>query len=238
MLRAADLRQARREGREGNLVLFVVDASGSMAARARMGAVKAAVLSLLLDAYQRRDKIGLITFRGEAAALALPPTSSVDVAAARLADLPSGGRTPLADGLLLAHRTLAREQLRDPSRRPLLVVLTDGRHTAGPAPGPAAELLVRGRVAAVVVDCETGRVRLGLAGALAGMLGAPLLGLAELAAPGSAPGLAPGAASRATAGSRPARADGRRRHGDSPGLDSAAVGAGLAATVRALRDVA
>ncbi|CUU56805.1 magnesium chelatase subunit D [Parafrankia irregularis] len=242
VLRAADLRQARREGREGNLVLFVVDASGSMAARARMGAVKAAVLSLLLDAYQRRDKIGLVTFRGEAAELALPPTSSVDVAAARLADLPAGGRTPLADGLLLAHRTLARERLRDPSRRPLLVVLTDGRHTAGPAPGPAAELLARGGVAAVVVDCETGRVRLGLAGTLAGMLGAPLLGLAELAAPGSAPGLAPGGApgatTRATAGSRAARADGRRGHGASPGLDSAAVGAGLAATVRALRDVA
>jgi len=221
-LRPADLRQARREGREGNLVLFAVDASGSMAARTRMAAVKAAVLSLLLDAYQRRDKIGLVTFRGESAQLALPPTSSVDVAAARLADLPAGGRTPLADGLLLAHRTLARERLRDPSRRALLVVLTDGRHTAGSAPGPAAGLLARDRVAAVVVDCEAGRVRLGLAGDLAARLGAPVLTLAELAAP-----VTPGVGVPA----------GGRRPG-AGGFDDARAGAGLAATVRALRDAA
>lgn len=90
VVRRDDLRQAVREGREGNLVLFVVDASGSMAARQRMGAVKGAVLSLLLDAYQRRDKVGLITFRGSRADLALPPTSSVDTGAARLEKLPTG----------------------------------------------------------------------------------------------------------------------------------------------------
>ncbi|WP_060904212.1 magnesium chelatase subunit D family protein, partial [Streptomyces europaeiscabiei] len=95
VVRRDDLRQATREGREGNLVLFVVDASGSMAARQRMSAVKGAVLSLLLDAYQRRDKVGLVTFRGAAAEVALPPTSSVDAAAARLESLPTGGRTPL-----------------------------------------------------------------------------------------------------------------------------------------------
>src|SRR6185312_1336341 len=78
----ADLREAVREGREGNLVLFAVDASGSMAARQRMAEVKTAVLSLLLDAYQRRDKVGLVTFRGAGATLALPPTSSVESAAA------------------------------------------------------------------------------------------------------------------------------------------------------------
>ncbi|MFE6991436.1 putative cobaltochelatase, partial [Streptomyces pharetrae] len=102
VVRRDDLRQATREGREGNLVLFVVDASGSMAARQRMSAVKGAVLSLLLDAYQRRDKVGLVTFRGAAAEVALPPTSSVDAAAARLESLPTGGRTPLAAGLLKA----------------------------------------------------------------------------------------------------------------------------------------
>src|SRR3954462_10164320 len=101
-----DLRQATLEGREGNLVLFVVDASGSMGSRARMGAVKGAVLSLLLDAYQRRDKVGLVTFRGADAEVALPPTWSVEAAAARLTDLPTGGRTPLAAGLLRAHETL------------------------------------------------------------------------------------------------------------------------------------
>lgn len=91
VVRRDDLRQAAREGREGNLVLFVVDASGSMAARQRMSAVKGAVLSLLLDAYQRRDKVGLVTFRGSAADVALPPTSSVDAAAVRLESLPTGG---------------------------------------------------------------------------------------------------------------------------------------------------
>lgn len=112
-------------------MLFVVDASGSMAARQRMAAVKGAVLSLLMDAYQRRDKVGLITFRGKEAAVVLPPTSSVDAAAARLETLPTGGRTPLAAGLLKAHDVLRVERLRDPSRRPLLLVVTDGRATGG-----------------------------------------------------------------------------------------------------------
>ncbi|MHB1431673.1 MAG: ATP-binding protein, partial [Streptosporangiaceae bacterium] len=98
LLRRADLREPEMEGREGNLVLFVVDASGSMAARSRMGAVKGAVLSLLVDAYQRRDKVGMVTFRGSGAQVLLPPTSSVEAAAARLAALPTGGRTPLAAG--------------------------------------------------------------------------------------------------------------------------------------------
>lgn len=171
VVRRDDLRQAVREGREGNLVLFVVDASGSMAARRRMGAVKGAVLSLLLDAYQRRDKVGLVTFRGAVAEVALPPTSSVDAAAARLESLPTGGRTPLAAGLLRAREVLRVERLRDPARRPLLVVVTDGRATGGPEPvataGRAARLLAAEGVASVVVDCEAGPVRLGLAGRLA-----------------------------------------------------------------------
>jgi magnesium chelatase subunit D len=172
VLRRDDLRQAVREGREGNLVLFVVDASGSMAARRRMQAVKGAVLSLLLDAYQRRDKVGLVTFRGAGAEVALPPTSSVEAGAARLEKLPTGGRTPLAAGLLTASEVLRVERLRDPARRPLLIVVTDGRATAG-GPDPlalaarSARLLAADGVASVVVDCETGPVRLGLAAALA-----------------------------------------------------------------------
>ncbi|MEU4039282.1 putative cobaltochelatase [Streptomyces collinus] len=192
VIRRDDLRQATREGREGNLVLFVVDASGSMAARQRMGAVKGAVLSLLLDAYQRRDKVGLVTFRGAAAEVALPPTSSVDAAAARLGSLPTGGRTPLAAGLLKAHEVLRVERLRDPARRALVVVVTDGRATDGGVArsasgrgdgratggtepvaqaGRAARLFAADGVASVVVDCESGPVRLGLAGQLAGELG-------------------------------------------------------------------
>jgi len=186
VVRRDDLRQATREGREGNLVLFVVDASGSMAARQRMGAVKGAVLSLLLDAYQRRDKVGLVTFRGAAGEVALPPTSSVDAAAARLETLPTGGRTPLAAGLLRAHEVLRIERLRDPARRALVVVVTDGRATGGPEPvtlaGRAARLFAAEGVASVVVDCESGPVRLGLAGQLAGELGGTAVTLDELRA--------------------------------------------------------
>ncbi|MGW2694022.1 putative cobaltochelatase [Streptomyces sp. NPDC001296] len=186
VVRRDDLRQATREGREGNLVLFVVDASGSMAARQRMSAVKGAVLSLLLDAYQRRDKVGLVTFRGTAAEVALPPTSSVDAAAVRLQSLPTGGRTPLAAGLLKAHDVLRVERLRDPARRALVVVVTDGRATGGAEPvafaGRAASLLAAESVASVVVDCESGPVRLGLAGRLAEELGGTAVTLDELRA--------------------------------------------------------
>ncbi|ETK37091.1 vWA domain-containing protein, partial [Microbispora sp. ATCC PTA-5024] len=191
LLRRDDLREAVREGRESNLVLFCVDASGSMAARARMRAVKGAVLSLLLDAYQRRDKVGLVTFRGEEATVALPPTSSVELASARLARLPTGGRTPLAAGLRRSARVLAAERLRDPRRRPLLVVVTDGRHTAGPDPaGVALRLRASGvggdPLASVVVDCEQGPVRLGLAARLGAALGGIVLRLDDLAADGLA----------------------------------------------------
>jgi magnesium chelatase subunit D len=193
LLEGSDLRAHQREGRESNLVLFAVDASGSMAARRRMEAVKGAVLSLLLDAYQRRDKVGLICFRGAGAELLLPPTSSVDAAARRLASMPAGGRTPLAAGLAEAQAVLRRERLRDPLRRPLLVVVTDGRVTAGGDPGPAAAALRRDGIAAVVVDCESGPVRLGLAAVLAQQLGAEYLDLARLSAgPQAARGANPG----------------------------------------------
>ena len=184
VLRKGDLRYALREGNEGNLVLFCVDASGSMGARSRMREVKAAVLSLLLDAYQRRDKVGLITFRANGADLALPPTISVEAAASRLEALPTGGRTPLAEGLLEAARVLRVESVRDPRRRPLLVVVTDGRATSGAdavrRAQQAAGLLTG--VTAVVMDCETGRMRLGLAGELAQHLGAEHVPLGEVAA--------------------------------------------------------
>ncbi|WP_193612759.1 VWA domain-containing protein [Nocardioides lijunqiniae] len=187
--RGADLRVAVREGREANLVLFCVDASGSMAARKRMEQVKTAILSLLLDAYRRRDKVGLVTFRGAGAELALPPTRSVDIAATRLQDLGAGGRTPLAEGLLEADRVLRVERVRDPHLRPLLVVVTDGRATQG------ADAVARSRqvaahlattVDSVVVDCETGSFRMGLAARLAESLGAEHVPVAEVSAPGLA----------------------------------------------------
>ena len=188
LLAPEDLRSAVREGRESNLVLFCVDASGSMAARTRMEQVKTAILSLLLDAYRRRDTVGLVTFRGSGAQVALPPTSSVDIAATRLAELPAGGRTPLAEGLLATAEVLRIERVRDPRRRPLVVVVTDGRATHGP------DALARSRAAAaglasqgttsVVVDCETGRFRMGLAVELAAQLGAEHVPLGEVTAEG------------------------------------------------------
>ncbi|MCV7172949.1 VWA domain-containing protein [Mycobacterium manitobense] len=179
-----DVRRAVRVGREGNLVIFVVDASGSMAARDRMAAVGGATLSLLRDAYQRRDKVAVITFRGDAAQVLLPPTSSVYIASRRLARFDTGGRTPLAKGLLTARDVVVREKARDRARRALVVVLTDGRATGGPDPvgrarAAAARLVAEG-AAAVVVDCETSFVRLGLAADLAAHLGAPAVRLAHL----------------------------------------------------------
>ncbi len=229
-VRREDLRWQVREGREGNLVLFVVDASGSMAARGRMAAAKGAVLSLLLDAYQRRDKVGLVSFRGAGAEVLLPPTCSVELAARRLATLPTGGRTPLAAGLARARGLLAAEAVRDPRRRPLLVVVTDGRANAAGVPGPGAagapgravatpdpvavamaeaRALATHGVGAVVVDTERGAVRLGLAAELARALAGPCLELEALAAQPLA-GLVRAVAG-AAALARPGAAGGQRR---------------------------
>ncbi|MCQ4119356.1 magnesium chelatase subunit D family protein [Rhodococcus tibetensis] len=186
ILDSADLRGAIREGREGNLVVFVVDASGSMAARDRLSAVTGAVVSLLRDAYQRRDKVAVITMRGRDAELVLPPTSSVDIAVRRLRGMRTGGKSPLAEGFLRARQVVLRERLRDPQRRALVVTLTDGRATGSKdalhRATVAAGLLADSAVASVVVDCETGMVRLGLAAELARHLRGGYVRLGELSA--------------------------------------------------------
>lgn len=179
-----DLRGAYREGREGNLVVFAVDVSGSMAARDRLVAVTDAIVALLRDAYQRRDKVAVITVRGADAELVLPPTSSVDIAVRRLADIRTGGKTPLAAGLLKAREVVRAERVRDPHRRPMLVLLTDGRATGGsdalPRARTAAALLARENLTSIVVDCERGMIRLGLAAELAHALRGVTVRLAEL----------------------------------------------------------
>lgn len=181
---AEDLRGAYREGREGNLVVFVVDASGSMAARDRLSAVTGAVVTLLRDAYQRRDKVAVITVRGAEAELVLPPTSSVDIAVRRLSGMRTGGKTPLAAGLMKARDVVQRERVRDPRRRPMLVLLTDGRATGGVDPIPraraAAARLANEHVTSIVVDCERGMIRLGLAADLARALRGGYLRLTDL----------------------------------------------------------
>jgi len=187
-LEAQDLRQKVRETRLNNLILFVVDASGSMGARERMAAAKGAVLALLLDAYRKRDQVGLVAFRGRGAELLLPPTNSVDLAEARLRELPTGGRTPLAHGLTVACRTLDRHQASRAETLPLLVLISDGRANV-PLGGPGdvmAEIRLLGDqlqqrgVASVVIDSETGPLRLGLAREVAAALGARYLRLGDL----------------------------------------------------------
>jgi magnesium chelatase subunit D len=187
-LERQDLRQKVRASRLSNLILFVVDASGSMAARERMAAAKGAALALLLDAYRKRDQVGLIAFRGRGAELLLPPTNSVDLAEARLRALPTGGRTPLAHGLDLACRTLDRHREARAEALPLLVLISDGRANVGLGAGAdlMAEIagigarLQQRHAASVVIDSEAGPLRLGLARQVAAALGARYLTLGEL----------------------------------------------------------
>jgi magnesium chelatase subunit D len=190
-----DLREAVRQERTANLVVLAVDASGSMGAHGRMAAAKGAVLSLLMDAYQRRDRVALVTFRGDTAEVALRPTGSTEVAQARLSELPTGGRTPLAAGIQTALG-IVRTAIHG-AYQPLLVVVSDGRATAAEgdvdpvqASLLAAEAVRRQGVSAVVVDAEgatlpngsSGGIRLGLAQPLAEAMGARYLTVDDLSA--------------------------------------------------------
>jgi magnesium chelatase subunit D len=189
-LDTADLRFKVRTRPVGAVTVFVVDASGSMAARRRMALAKGAVLSLLQRAYQTRDEVALIAFRGQAADVLLPPTSSVHLASDRLRALPTGGRTPLALALhraraLLAHAATTPER----AAIPTLVLVSDGRANVALAGGdPYADALAEARllrmagVGAVVVDTEEGPLRLGRAHTLAVELGAAYVMLADLSA--------------------------------------------------------
>jgi magnesium chelatase subunit D len=186
---SADLHQKVKAGRQGSLMLFVVDASGSMAALQRMEMVKATVLSLLRDAYERRDEVGVIAFRGTKAELLLSPTRSVDTAEKQLRDLPTGGRTPLAHALQVATDVLSRSA--GASRpEPLLIVLSDGKaNVALGGVGDAwqqsldyAQSFAKKGIAALVLDTEVGFVRMGRAGDLAAAMGAQCLSLEEFSA--------------------------------------------------------
>ncbi|HEX2173014.1 MAG TPA: putative cobaltochelatase [Dehalococcoidia bacterium] len=189
VLHPSDLREKVRQRRVGNLIVFVVDASGSMAAQRRMAAVKTAVLSLLLDAYQKRDQVALIAFRGRSADLLLPPTNSVDLAERLLRSLPTGGRTPLGQGLDLAARTIDRARGADRQVAPLLILVSDCRPNVPLRPGgdPLTELgelgdrLDRLQTRTILVDTEGGPVRLGFGQEIGRKLGAVYLPLADVA---------------------------------------------------------
>ena len=179
VLEPQDLRTDERSERAPRLIVLCVDLSGSMGAPQRAGAATGAVLGLLDDAYQRRHRVAMVGFGGDDARLLLAPTSSVEVARNRLRDLTTGGATPLAAGIRAALDVIARDEHPD---RALLVLLTDGRATGSPdAVDQALEAAAAARhrgIHALVLDCEDGAVRLGLAGSLATALGARVLPLA------------------------------------------------------------
>jgi len=187
-----DIREKIRERRIGNFLLFVVDGSGSMGAQRRMVETKAAIMSLLLDAYQKRDKVAMVVFRGRSAEVVLPPTNSVERAARLLADLPIGGRTPLTAGLAEAAGVLRQMLRKEPSLLPLVIVLTDGRANAALGDGVARdEALLAAQAVGdefasakfAVVDTEApGVVRLELARQLARALDASYFKVEDLRA--------------------------------------------------------
>ncbi len=186
-----DVRGKIREKRIGNFLLFVVDASGSMGARGRMAASKGAVMSLLLDAYQKRDRVGLISFRRNEAAVNLPPTPSVELAGKLLGDMPVGGRTPLSAGLAKAHEQVQTVLRKDPSARPILILITDGksnvalgdRRPVDESLRLASAMAREDRVRRIVVDTEeAGLVTFGLAARLAAAMEAQYFKIDDLKA--------------------------------------------------------
>ena len=179
-IKQEDLRQKVREKRIGNTFLFAVDASGSMGARERMRAVKGAIFYMLKEAYQKRDRVGMIAFRRQKAELLLPITRSVDLAQKCLAELPTGGKTPLADGLAVALQTLSMLNKHDSELEPILVLVTDGRANATEADGgdpvasalKMAERIGKAKITSVVIDTESDFIKLGLAKRVAAAMGA------------------------------------------------------------------
>ncbi len=185
----ADLQRKVRVKRVANLVLFLVDASWSMAVAERMNATKGAILSLLTDAYQRRDRVGLVVFQKDRATLVLRPTNSVLLAQKALMDIPVGGKTPLSAGLLLAADVLKHEKYSHPEIEPLLIVLTDGAGNVSLGTLPPqeesyrfAELIAAEHVRSIVINMEHAAFDQGLAQLLAKHLKAPCFALSELKA--------------------------------------------------------
>ena len=164
MIKPQDYRRKAREKRIGAYQLFVVDASGSMAARHRMEATKAAILSLLRDSYVHRDLVGLIAFRKDSAEVLLPFTRSVERAERLLASMPTGGRTPLSQGLRVAYTMCDRLLRKYSEERIQVICITDGRATSGDTKDPVAEAKQWARILGTLpVDTETGFIKLGLA---------------------------------------------------------------------------
>lgn len=188
-IHTSDLQRKVRVKKAANLILFVVDASWSMAVAERMSATKGAIMSLLTDAYQRRDRVGLVVFQKDRATLVLPPTSSVTLAKKALADIPVGGKTPLSAGLILAYEIIKQEQNRHPDVMPLMILLTDGAgnvSVSNLAPQAEAhgiaERFSLDHIRTVTINMEHAAFDQGLAQRLADQLGGPCYTLGELKA--------------------------------------------------------
>jgi magnesium chelatase subunit D len=190
-IRDEDIREKVREARTGNFLLFIVDASGSMAAKGRMVASKGAIMSLLKDAYQKRDRVAMISFRQQDAVVNLPPTGSIHLAGKLLKELPVGGKTPLAAGLHKGQAVLRNVLLKDPACRPILIILTDGKANESVGRGDpfweamsvAKELSLDKRIKSIVVDAEEDRgFRYGWSARLAEVLRAEYFRIKDLRA--------------------------------------------------------
>lgn len=188
-IRSSDYQRKIRVKRAANLVLFVVDASWSMAVAERMAATKGAILSLLTDAYQRRDRVGMAVFQKNKATLVLPPTNSIQLAQRALADIPVGGKTPLSAGLCLAHEVVKKERIAHPDVMPLMILLTDGAGNVSMAELPPqveahqiADQISEDDIRCVVINMEHAAFDQGLAQALAEHLKCPCYTLSELKA--------------------------------------------------------
>ncbi len=188
-LRMSDLQRKVRVRRTGNLILFVVDASWSMAAAERMEATKGAIFSLLVDAYQRRDQVGMIVFQRDKARVVLPPTGSVELAQRALKDLPVGGKTPLSHGLYTAWQVLENARRKDPETRAMLILLTDGAGNVSMTGMPAQEeamrmasLFSQSQIRTIVINMEHAAFDRGLAQALADAMGGVCYNLPDLRA--------------------------------------------------------
>ncbi|RPI30789.1 MAG: VWA domain-containing protein, partial [Chloroflexota bacterium] len=188
-VRPSDYQRKVRMKKTSNLVLFVVDASWSMAVAERMSATKGAILSLLTDAYQRRDRVGLVVFQKDRATLVLPPTSSVQLAQRALSEIPVGGKTPLSAGLFMSHQVIQKERIVHPDVQPLVILLTDGAGNVAMSSTPPqeeahmlADRIAEDKIRSVVINMEHAAFDQGLAQALAEHLQAPCYTLNELKA--------------------------------------------------------
>lgn len=188
-LQKSDLHRKVRVKRTANLILFVVDASWSMAVSERMQATKGAIMSLLTDAYQRRDRVGLVVFQKDRAQIVLPPTNSVTLAKKALANIPVGGKTPLSAGLLLSYDIIKREKTLHPDVMPIMILLTDGagnvsvgEQSPQEEAHKIAEAIKIEGIKTVTINMEHAAFDQGLAVRLAHRLGGPCYTLGQLKA--------------------------------------------------------